>query len=136
VVRGSKKEKLIIPVFIRFFYTVEVFLKKNEIPYTREQKFEFLKKRNYLPIDFYLKEYKIGIECQGKQHFTTVNFGGKISNERQLELLEIQKENDQFKKTKCEENGITIFYINYNDNFEEKFSELMKLIEDRCGNVK
>lgn len=115
---------------------VEVFLKKNEILYTREQKFEFLKKRNYLPIDFYLKEYKIGIECQGKQHFTTVNFGGKISNERQLELLEIQKENDRFKKTKCEENGITVFYINYNDNFEEKFSELMKLIKDRGVNTK
>lgn len=106
---------------------VRLFLEKNNIKYRKEWKQEWLKKHNFMPLDFYLPEYGIGIECQGKHHFEPVNFGGKMSIEEQKRNLEIQQKNDKFKKEQCEEHGVKLLYINYFDkNIEEKLdNELM-----------
>ena len=53
---------------------VEEILVENEINFVRQQMFNWLGSKR---IDFYLPEYKTGIECQGGQHFRNVEwFGG------------------------------------------------------------
>lgn len=109
---------------------VSNFLTKKEINFIYEKRFKWLKNKGELSLDFYLPEYNIGIECQGKHHFEPVNFGGKMSIEEQRKNLEIQKTNDAFKKEQCEKNGVKLYYINYFDkNIEEKLSEILNINE-------
>jgi very-short-patch-repair endonuclease len=86
--------------------------------------FDWLKNISRLELDFYLPEYNVGVECQGKQHFESIEyFGGQ-------EKLEYIQNNDILKKQLCEEHGVKLFYINYNDNVEEKLKEIIE--EIRC----
>ena len=55
-------------------------------------------------LDYYLPDYNIGIECQGRQHFEAVDyFGGK-------EGLNECKKRDKLKFKKCQKNGIKVLY--------------------------
>lgn len=94
---------------------VSVILKKHNIQFETQKRFDWLKKWNFLPLDFYIPVYNIAIECQGKQHFECVNFGGKMTIEEQKKNLETQKKNDLFKKQECEKNGVKLIYVNYFD---------------------
>ena len=62
--------------------------------------------------DFYLPDIKIGIECQGTQHFQPVErFGG-------VEGLKTTQERDALKKELCESNSVKIiYYANYKFDF-------------------
>ena len=95
VCRESKMEML-----------VESILEKNNIFFNRQKKFDWLGSQS---LDFYLPEYKIGIECQGIQHYKPVSFGSKKYNGD--EMLKLNKERDIRKKTLCDENGIKIIYF-------------------------
>ena len=77
--------------------------------------------KSHLSIDFYLPQYKIGIECQGKQHYTDNTFYSQNLNE-------IRKR-DEKKFFLCLEQGIKIIYYSevlptqyigeiYNNNIE------------------
>jgi glutaredoxin len=103
--------------------SVENFLKENDINYYNGYRgFEWLKNIRNLELDFYLLEYNVGIECQGIQHFESVEyFGGE-------EGLEYIQSNDLIKKQLCEEHGVRLFYINYNNNIEEKLTEILENI--------
>ena len=58
-----------------------------------------------MTLDFYLPDYDIGIECQGRQHFIPVDaFGGKMGFEDTVTR-------DKTKKRLCEENGIKLLYF-------------------------
>lgn len=58
-----------------------------------------------MTLDFYLPDYDIGIECQGRQHFVPVDaFGGKMGFEDTVTR-------DKTKKRLCEENGIKLLYF-------------------------
>lgn len=74
--------------------------------YEREKKFEWLKDKSNLRIDFYLPKYNIAIECQGKQHFLT---GCTFSNNQKETLNEV-KERDEIKLSLCKEHGIKVLY--------------------------
>lgn len=57
-----------------------------------------------LPLDFYLPDYRIAIECQGEQHFRPVDyFGGK----ERWQSLQVR---DRKKKELCDKMGIQILY--------------------------
>lgn len=67
-------------------------------------------------LDFYIPEYNIAIECQGKQHFKPVEkFGG-------TEAYQIQVKNDQKKQTLCKQHNIKLCYFcdkyNYINNYK------------------
>ena len=85
-------------------------------------KFEQYKRFNWLglqSLDFYLPEYNTAIECQGIQHFEEVeHFGGSKG-------LEENKRRDRRKYQLCRENGVNIFYVNYNDDVDEKIKEFI-----------
>ena len=86
-------------------------LEKNNIKFERNKKYPFLKNDYCLSYDFYLPEYNILIECQGRQHFKSINFfGGNIAFER-------QQINDHLKYNFAINNNIKILYytnLNYN----------------------
>ena len=77
----------------------------------RQYKCENLGKQS---LDFYLPEYEIGIECQGRQHVYPVNFGG-ITDVEAGEYLAHLKILDKKKKDICDKIGIKILYYMSDD---------------------
>jgi len=122
--------------------TIRLFLKENNIEYISEYKHN--KDFHKQAIDFYLPKYKIGIECQGIQHFQPTDFAGKgiewAENEYKKNILL-----DINKQKLCKENNINLIYfttseyeklitenknqhfINY--NVFKSISEIKKFIE-------
>ena len=94
--------------------TIQLLDDKN-IEFINRHHFDWLKKQH---LDFYLPKYKIAIECQGEQHFT--GWGGKNDS------LENIQRRDTRKKQLCEENGVKLYYINYNEDVETKLDEILK----------
>ena len=84
---------------------VKTFLEEHQINYLFQHTFPWLKnKTGVQTLDFYLPDYNVAIECQGKQHF---GIGGWVKCESDFDDIYAR---DQRKKTKCLENNITIFY--------------------------
>ena len=84
---------------------ISEFLDKNEINYEEQKKFEWLRHKKKLSLDFYLPDYNVAIECQGEQHFTKFRFMGDSDEKLQERFLR-----DRIKKDLCEEHGIKIIY--------------------------
>ena len=76
-------------------------------------------------MDFYLPDYNIAIEYQGRQHFYPNKiFGGD------KEFIKTQ-ERDKRKYQKCFENNVKIFYISFEKNVPENyFAPIYKTIEN------
>lgn len=73
----------------------------------------------YLELDFYLPAYNIAIECQGEQHYRPIkHFGGETKFKKTVEC-------DQRKARLCEENGVRLFYIRYDENVEEVLTNIL-----------
>jgi hypothetical protein len=102
-------------------------LKENNINFVQNHKgFDWLVNplTNYkLEADFYLSEYNVVIECQGKQHFEVKPHG--FFNQEDLDNIQYR---DKIKKQLCEEHGLKLFFVNYNDNVEEKMKEIIELM--------
>ena len=65
-----------------------------------------MKLNQSLRIDFYLPDYNIAIECQGKQHFYE-NCTFSKNNKEDLDLIKLR---DKTKYEQCTEHGISILY--------------------------
>ena len=101
---------------------VETTLKENTINYELQKRFDWLKNKINLTLDFFLPEYNIAIECQGRQHFIPVDkFGGK-------EGFEDTKVRDAQKKKLCKEHGIKIIYFTELKKYDSFLGE--KLVKD------
>lgn len=79
-------------------------------------------------LDFYLPDYNLAIECQGKQHFVPVDtFGGKDGfNEIVIR--------DNVKKQCCDNNNIKILY--YMDNKYKKDKNDFSLLSELLVEIK
>ena len=82
-----------------------------------------------MTLDFYLPDYDIGIECQGRQHFVPVEKYGGVPG------FEDTKIRDSNKKKCCDEHGIKILYfteLKKYDNFmgEQLIKTNNKLLEN------
>ena len=85
-------------------------LKSKNVIFNRQKIFEKCKNINYLPFDFFLPEYNLVIEYNGKQHYEPIKwFGGE-------ETLFYIKNNDEIKKKFCIENNINYVEISYKEN--------------------
>lgn len=85
---------------------------ENDVLFEEQKKFNWLKNKNNLSLDFYLPEYNIAIECQGVQHFKPIeHFGGE-------RVYEAQKKRDTLKLELCETHNISIIYILNNDDID------------------
>ena len=110
------------------------FLTENNIKFEQEKKFEWLKNKCNLRLDFYLPEFNIAIECQGEQHFIEEAWGK--SKEENKEKFAIIKQRDKIKKTLCNENGIKLIYYFHNNYFLDKEiynkENVIKDLNDLC----
>ena len=83
------------------------FLDKNNVRYQFQHRFNDCRLKRPLPFDFYLPDYNMCIEFDGRQHFEVVNaFGGK-------EEFEKCKLRDEIKTNYCYENNICLLRIDY-----------------------
>lgn len=80
---------------------VRKFLVKNNINYIPQYKVKWLGRQS---LDFYLPDYNLGIECQGKQHF---GIGGWTDNFDFNKIYQC----DEKKYKLCEKNKINLIYI-------------------------
>lgn len=114
---------------------VSLILDRNGVEYEEQKKFPWLKN---FELDFYLPKHNIAIECQGIQHFKSIQlFGG----EKQLKQQIIW---DEEKNRLCKENGIKIIYytsvrlkknnLNYKHNLISEEKKLMDAIQKSGGN--
>lgn len=86
---------------------IKLFLEKHSIDFNAQYKFENCKDINPLPFDFYLTEYNLCIEYDGKQHFEPINrFGGQRG-------FEDRKRKDEIKNVYCRENNIKLLRMPY-----------------------
>ncbi len=88
------------------------YLNLNNIKFEPHKKFDDLKSplTNYhLYMDFYLKDYNMCIEFNGRQHYEMVDFSSNGQNLK--EKLSIQQFNDKTKKEYCEKNYIKLLVI-------------------------
>lgn len=91
----------------------------NNIKYISQYRLDDCKNKLPLPFDFYLPELNICIEYNGIQHYEPVEyFGGD-------KAFEYRKKNDKIKADYCNNNGIELLIISYNDNVEDKLNELL-----------
>jgi len=84
-------------------------LSKEKILFEEQKKFNWLKFKKSMRLDFYLPEYNVAIECQGIQHFIPVDFakrGKKWVNEQFI----LSQQRDKTKLKLCKENGIKLLY--------------------------
>jgi len=100
---------------------VKQFLIDNSINYIEQHRFKDCKNKIPLPFDFYLTDYNICIEYDGKQHFESIEYFG---GEKYFETIQI---NDKIKDQYCINNNISLIRISYKDN-------MLSLLNDYfCG---
>ena len=92
--------------------------------YEREKMFEGCggRYRRYR-FDFYLPDKNTCIEFDGKQHFIAVNFDGKTDDETLRRVLWDTQCRDLVKDIYCDEHGIDIIRIRYDE--ESKIPEIL-----------
>ena len=83
---------------------IKNFLDNNNIPYTRQYKYEDCVDKKPLPFDFHINNDSINIEFDGKQHFEPI-YG--------QESLEYIQKHDAIKTKYCTDNNIKLIRINY-----------------------
>ena len=88
---------------------VAKFLDDKSITYSTQKQFDWLKANSLLSLDFYLPDYRIAIECQGKQHVNGGDsfFGSKTPINDFKELYE----RDKIKLEQCTSHGIKLIYM-------------------------
>ena len=97
---------------------IEHYLLNNNINFVYQKTFNKCKNKICLPFDFYLPEYNILIEYDGKQHFEINEyFGGETG-------FKLQQINDKIKNDFCAINDINLIRIKYNENIEDKLKSL------------
>ena len=110
------------------------FLIRNGIRFEQEKGFDWLKYRNKMFLDFYLPDYNVGIECQGKQHFEPISmFGGE-------EFYNKTIKRDRKKYDLCAEHGINVLYfsnadIDYPYDVIENYGQLLEIIKGHESNA-
>lgn len=95
-------------------------LDKYHIAYEYPKKFEDLRAKRLLHYDFYLPEYNVLIEYQGKQHYESVNyFGGE-------KRFKYQQKHDQMKRNYARKHGYKLIEIPYTINTEEDIEKCLR----------
>jgi uncharacterized C2H2 Zn-finger protein len=107
---------------------IKKWLENKNIIYVLEKRFFncVSSKRSELPFDFYLPNYNVCIEFDGKQHFEPVKFFG---GEGEFKIRQIH---DQIKNEYCRNNNIRLIRIKYDQlkNIDKILEEELKV--ERC----
>jgi hypothetical protein len=82
--------------------SLKKFLDDNKVNYEQQKQFGWLGKQK---LDFYLPEYNIAIECQGIQHFISIQHFGGVEEFNNRVIKDITK------KRLCDENNVKLIYL-------------------------
>ena len=97
---------------------IQKVLKENAIEYIERKSHPWLLNEDTnhkLTLDFFLPKQNIAIECQGEQHFISIEyFGGDEKFEKRIKY-------DNLKKELCQQNGVKLIYY-----FDKEFNKYMK----------
>lgn len=102
------------------------FLDKHHIIYEQQKKFKDCKDKACLPFDFYLPDYEMCIEYQGKQHyeegfyFYTCLIKNKIKAQKAFEIV---KYHDEIKRNYCYNHNIDLLEIRYDEDINTVLSK-------------
>lgn len=94
------------------------------ISYISQYRFNDCKDIRTLPFDFYLPDYNMCIEYDGRQHFIPIDFAGK-GDAWAKEQLAITQHHDTIKTTYCKANNIPLLRISYLQNIEEELEKFL-----------
>jgi len=94
---------------------IELYLKESNIKFIPQYRFKDCRNKLPLPFDFYLPDYNICIEYDGKQHF----------NKESLWYSESIIKNDEIKNEYCKNNNIILLRISY-----KKLKEINNILND------
>lgn len=98
------------------------FLKSHNISFVQEYSMQnFNKSYRKLRLDFYIPQLKVGIECQGEQHFHPVDFTNKMTIEETQKQFEQIQFRDRIKKQYCDENGIKLYYMTKKEDLQDLY---------------
>jgi hypothetical protein len=100
-------------------YFISCFLINNNIKYINQHWYSDCRNILPLPFDFYLPDYNILIEYDGRQHFEVVGIWGGI------EELERRKFNDKIKNKYCIKNGIPLLRISHLEDVDSKLNDFL-----------
>lgn len=100
----------------------ERWLIKNNIKFENQKVFEECKYKTPLFFDFYLPDYNIAIECDGKQHEEPSKYFGGEENFKQ------QKIRDEIKNNYCKEKNIKLKRIFYKDFKNTNYKNILNNI--------
>ena len=89
-----------------------------------QYKFDDCRFYNHLPFDFYLPEYNILIEYDGKQHFILNSFGKDMWHFVDIKIR------DTVKNVYCENNNIELIRIPY-----WEFNDIENILKDRINKL-
>ena len=95
-------------------------LKKRNLFFKTEQKFEDLKDKYFLKYDFYIPSKNLLIEYDGIQHYTFPNYFHKTYHD-----FLVQKHHDWLKRKYAKEHNIRLERILYNENIESRLDEIL-----------
>ena len=98
---GSKCEK-----------EIERFLKEYGYRYETQKRFDGCKDKRTLPFDFYLKDFNLAIEYDGRGHVSPIPGGNCSMEQAKINLKTIQK-HDDIKTKFCIDNNIELLRIPY-----------------------
>lgn len=103
---------------------VKDLLEECHIKYKPQATFKGLKDKRLLPIDFYLPEYNIAIEVDGRQHRNIVEYFGGV------EEFETRKLHDSIKEEFFKRKQIPLIRLHYTRGNISNLNELLRLIND------
>lgn len=99
-------------------------LTNNTIKFKTQKVFDDCKNQRQLPFDFYLPEYNMLIEYDGKQHYEPIEYmGGKFG-------FEYRKQNDKIKSEFAEKNNIDLLRISY-----KEVNDISMLLKNKLINI-
>ena len=111
---------------------IEKYLKENNINFESQKTFKGCEYKKLLKFDFYLPDYNICVEFDGRQHFMPVKFKKMSLKKAKTEFKDTQIR-DKIKTKYCEDSDIILLRISYT-NFE-KIENILKTTLDRKTKV-
>ena len=106
-------------------YKIELYLKKHNIFYRDEYRFDDCRNQHKLPFDFYLPDYNCIIEFDGPHHYRDVHSEGQYKRTH---------ENDLIKNKYCKDKNIYLLRIPYweRDNINELIHNFLMTIPSQA----
>jgi len=101
--------------------TINNKLTNLNIDFVNQKIFKDCKNIRYLPFDFYLPDYNMCIEYDGRQHYQHIEYFGDKNN------FIYTKHNDKIKTNYCKDNNIDLLRIRYDENIEEKLNSILEV---------